>query len=84
MTDETPDKPEACRTGSGFYMPGTHEVACDEDDHSHLDQCAHCGATLSPNSEFCQVCAVAVSGGDADAVKPADTPAPAGGATETD
>ena len=64
--DDTPSKPEACRTGSGFYLPGTQDVVCDDDHAAHLDQCAHCGATLSPNSEFCQVCATAVSGGEVD------------------
>jgi len=65
MTDETPTSPEACSTGSGFYVPGTHDVACDSDDAANLQHCAHCGATLSLNSKFCHVCATAVSGGDA-------------------
>ena len=71
--NDTPSKPKACGTGSGFYVPGTQEVACDEDHAAHLDLCAHCGATLSPNSEFCHVCAVAVSGGETEL---AETPAP--------
>ncbi len=61
---DSPSAPDACRTGSGFYVPGTHDVACDDDHAAHLEHCAHCGASLSANSEFCQVCAVAVSGGE--------------------
>jgi hypothetical protein len=64
MTDETPTSPEACSTGSGFYVPGTHDVACNDDHVGHLEHCTHCGASLSHNSEFCQVCATAVSGGE--------------------
>jgi hypothetical protein len=64
MTDDSPTSPEACSTGSGFYVPGTHDVACNDDHVAHLQHCAHCGATLSMNSEFCQVCATAVSGGE--------------------
>jgi hypothetical protein len=77
MSDQTPDKPEACSRGAGFYVPGTHDVACDDDHAAHLDLCAHCGASLSVNSEFCQVCAVAVSGGEVapEAPAPADKPA---------
>jgi len=66
MTDETKPDPAACGTGSAFTVPGTHDVACSDD--ADLQLCAHCGATLSPNSEFCQVCSVTVSGGE----KPAD------------
>jgi hypothetical protein len=73
MSDETPSGPDASRTASGFYIPGTHDVAFDDDRAGHLVHCAHCGATLSANAKFCQVCAVEVSGGE-DAA--ADTPAP--------
>ena len=73
MSDETPSEPGACRTGSGFYVPGTHDVVCDDDHAGHLEHCTRCGATLSANSRFCQVCAVAVSGGEDGA---AGTPAP--------
>ena len=66
MNEESPSAPDACRTGSGFYVPGTHDVACDDDHAAHLEHCAHCGATLSANSEFCRVCAVSVSGGEVD------------------
>ena len=76
MSDEKPSEPNACRTGSGFYVPGTHDVACDDDHAEHLELCAHCGATLSSNSEFCQVCAVAVSGGEAADEAPAPTKPP--------
>jgi hypothetical protein len=39
MTDETPPAPDACRGGSGFYVPGTHDVACDDDHAGHLEHC---------------------------------------------
>ncbi|MGD0998368.1 MAG: hypothetical protein ABR941_08655 [Thermoleophilia bacterium] len=88
MNDETPSEPGARRTGSGFYVPGTHDVVSGDDHTGHLQHCAHCGATLSADSEFCRVCAVAVSGGEpaadaaaagaaaTDAPAPADKPAP--------
>ena len=62
MTDDTTPDGAACKSGSGFTVPGTEETVCPED--ADLALCAHCGATLSPNSEFCQVCSVAVSGGE--------------------
>jgi hypothetical protein len=35
MNDDSASDPasalDACRTGSGFYVPGTHDVACDDE-----------------------------------------------------
>jgi hypothetical protein len=39
MTDETPPAPDARRGGSGFYDPGTHDVAGDDDHAGHLEHC---------------------------------------------
>jgi hypothetical protein len=61
MSDETPSNDKPCTPGQQFVIPGTPEVACGED--ADLQNCVHCGASLSSNSEFCQVCSSAVSGG---------------------
>jgi hypothetical protein len=62
MSDDKPTKPEACDTGSGFFIPGTQDVSCDGE--ADLQHCVHCGASLSQSTEFCQVCATEVSGGE--------------------
>jgi len=64
MVEGKPANEQPCETGSGFIIPGTQDAACNKDPHEHLEHCAHCGASLSPNSEFCHVCSTAVSGGE--------------------
>ena len=61
MTDEKPTDESGCSPEQKFVIPGTPDVACGAD--ADLQHCVHCGAGLSPNSEFCHVCSTAVSGG---------------------
>lgn len=61
-SDDKPTNEQPCTPGQKFVIPGTADVACGDD--GALENCVHCGASLSPNTEFCQVCSTAVSGGD--------------------
>lgn len=61
MSDDTTSNAKPCPPGQEFAIPGTPEVGCGDD--TDLQHCVHCGASLSSNTEFCQICSTAVSGG---------------------
>jgi hypothetical protein len=61
-SDDKPINEQPCTPGEEYVVPGTSDVACGDD--ADLQHCVHCGASLSANTEFCQVCSTAVSGGD--------------------
>ena len=61
--DDTTTGREPSTPGEEFVIPGTSDTACSDD--ADLRHCVHCGASLSADSEFCDACKVAASGGEA-------------------